>query len=499
MSTHKLLVSNFLWLTTSRLITKVIALFSLPVITFYLSPNDFGVITMFSVVQVFLSGFFSLGFDAYSGRMIFKYERSNKEECKEYLGVIFFYLVIFSVTGALISIIFINPLFHILLGDMKLPNPLFHYVPIVMAFLTCLSGFSSGILLNLQLNKRLFYLEMAQFVLFLPAEIIGLSLFSFTVWDVIILQMIVQTFILFLGLWLTRDWLSFSIKKLNIFKDAMHYSLPMVPLNFAGWIQDRVDKIFLNQMISLKAVGIYAVGVQMANQYSFLSRPIATTVKPEISKRLDLNNPDVQTDIKDFFMLFFQFSIFLYFAISLFSKEIVRLFLNMRFHETYRIIPIFLLSIVFSELTGIFQLKFIFKNRTIWFSATLLLSAILNAGLNFLLIPKYDIYGASFAKTASELFVLFLTYFISQQFHKSDYNLRNNFIPLIMVIGMVYFINMIDFGFWLGLSLKTLILSGYIAGLDYILTQYNKRYVEFRNLLIGNIKIAIKKPFTRAA
>lgn len=497
MSTHKFLITNFVWLTASRLITKVIALFALPVITYYLSPKDFGVMAMFSVVQVFLGGFYSLGLEGYAGRMIFKYERSNKQECKEYLGAIFFYLLIFSLIGVILSSIFIKQLFYLLLGGIHLPSDLFYYVPIAMSFLTCISGFSSGMLLNLQFNKRLFYLEMAQFVLFLPAEIIGLSMFSFTVWDILLLQLIVQVIILFLGLWFTKDWISFSAKKLFVLREAMSYSLPMVPLNFASWLQDRIDKVFLNKMISLKAVGLYSVGVQLANQYSFLARPIATTVKPEISKRLDLNAPNVQNDIKDFFTLFFQFSIFLYFAISLFSKEIVNLFLNVRYHEAYKMIPVFLLSIIFSEIAGVFQLKFIFKNKTGWFSITLLLSAFLNAGLNFVLIPAHDIYGASIAKSISELCVLFLTYFVSQQFHKSEYNLRYNFIPLLLVIVAVYIINMINFGNWNGLLIKTLILFGYIIGLDYSLRNYNKRYIEFRKLFFDNIKIG--KPFSSVA
>lgn len=493
MSTHKFLLNNFLWLTASRLITKVIALFSLPVITYYLSPEDFGIIAMFSVVQIFLSGFLGMGLHSFAGRVIFKYERSNKQECREFLGVILTYLTAFSLFGVFLSSLFIKQLFPLLLGDMQIPQQGFYYVPITMSFLLSIYGFFSDILLNLQLNKRLFYLEMAQFILFLPAEIIGLAFFNFSVWDILILQLFVQIIVLFLGLWLTKDWLSFSLKKLSIFREAMTFSLPMVPLNFAGWVQDRIDKILLSKMISFSAVGIYTAGVQLATQYSFLSRPIATTVKPEISKRLDLNVPSVQNDIRDFFVLFFQFSIFLYFVISLFSQEIVSFFLNIRFHEAYKIIPVFLLSIIFSELSGIFQLKFIFRNETIWFPVTLIISAILNTILNFILIPQYGIYGAAFVKSVTEFIVLLLSYFLSQRLHKSKYNLSQNLLIFLIVIGLVFIINLFHFEFWTGVIIKSGFLFVYIVILDQALKRYITRYHELRNIFINRMQIVLKK------
>jgi O-antigen/teichoic acid export membrane protein len=488
MSTYSFLISNFFWLTASRLVTKVVTLFSLPIITFYLSPKDFGIIAMFSVVQVFLSSFFSMGFTSYSGRVIYKYERTNKEECRKYLGAIFFYIILFSVFWSIPSAIFIRPLSRLLLGDIILPSTYFYYIPIAMAFVMSVYGFSSNILLDLQLNRRLFFLEMTQFILFLPAQLIGLIYLKFTVWDVLTLQLAVQIVITFYGVWLARDWVSFSARKLNIFKEAMRYSLPMVPLNFGGWIQDRVDKVFLNRMISLDAVGIYYAGVNIASQYSFLSRPIATTLKPEISKRLDSNSPNIQNDIRDLFMLFFQFSIFLYLAISLFSREIVTILLNVRFHDSYRIVPIFLLSIIFSELTGIFHLKFIFKNKTMWFPITLLLASFLNVVMNLLLIPKYNIYGASLAKALSELFTLFITYYVSQRLHRSHYSLWLNFTPLFIAVVLVFVLNIREFPYWLSFIIKGAVLIIYITGLDYLLRKYNVRYSEFRGLFLGKIR-----------
>lgn len=481
-------IRNFAWLTAAQIVSKVVSLFVLPIITFYLSPKDFGVIAMFTVVQALLGNVFGMGLHSYAGRIISRYERSNAQECREYLGAIFIYLLLFSFIGIIISLVFIEQIFHVLLGDIKLPSRMFYFVPVAMAFTMNIHGFSTGSLLNLQLNKKGFFIEIVQFILFMPTQIIGLSFFGFTVWDLLILQLVVQVIITFYGLWYIKGWLSFRLEKMKILREAMMFSFPMVPLGFAGWIQDRIDKILLNSNNSLSSVGIYTAGTSIANQYSFFSRPIAITIKTEMMKRLDSEHPKIQKDIRESFAFFFQVSILLYLLISLFSKEIVTLLMNRRFHECYRIVPIFLLSIIFSELTGIFQVKFFFKNKTIWFPASLIFAAIMNAYLNFILIPRYDIYGAAFAKTLSELAILFTTYYMSQHFHKTDYNLIKNFIPLIMVIGIVLIIEYITMGYWAMIIFKVFILLLYFTLFDYFFKKYNERYCEVRCLLVNKIQ-----------
>lgn len=433
-----------------------------------------------------------MGLPTYAARVIFKYERSDKSACKEYLGRIFVYQILFSGIGGLLSLLFAEQIFHLLLGDMSLPKKILFYIPIMSAFLLSLNGFMSNNLLSLQLNKRIFYLEMTDFMLFVPGQIIGLSILKFTVWDVIILQLVVQAIVLFVGLGLMKDWMTFSLKKLGIFKEAMKYSLPMVPMNFVSWIQDRIDRILLNRMISLSAVGVYTTGISIATQYSFISRPIANTLTPEISKRLDSNDPNIQSDIKDLFMFFCQVSIYLYLAISLLSKEVVTLILNVRFYECYKIIPIILLSIIFLELTGIFNLKIIFKNKTIWYPVIYSVSTALNVLLNVLLIPAYDIYGAALAKTIATLLGMYLAYYISQRLHRSEYHLYKNAIPLVAVIGIIYVVNLCNIQLWPLLILKVCIILAYAIGLDCFLKRYNVRYYGLRMFFI-NTAVAMMK------
>ncbi len=493
MSGYRFILGNIFWLSTVRIFTKVTTLLTLPIVTFYLSPQDFGVLAMVAVVQTFLCGIFSLGLGSYAGRVIYRYERTDGQECRERLGVILFYLSVFSLAGCLVAALLIDRLVAIFISDIIFPGRIYLYIPVAMAFLLSVYGFVSDNILSLQVNKLIFYLELLQFILFMPVQIAGLCFWGFDVWDIIVLQAVVQLIITMYGLWLIREWLSFSFRKLKIIKEAMQYSLPMVPLNFLSWVQDRIDKVYLNSMISLNSVGIYAAGVNIANQYSFLSRPVMTSIKPEISKRLDSGDEGVQDDIKDAFLIFVQISLFLYLVMSLFSREIVQLLMNERFHECYKIIPIFLLSIIFSEATGIFQLKFVFKNQTIWFPVTLFFSALLNVALNYFLIPPLNVYGAALAKTLTETVLFGLTYFVAQRLHKTDYGLKQNFWPLLSVVALVFLIDNLSVAWGYLLALKFGVTLFYALTLDLVLARVSRRYGEVRKMALALFSMKIKK------
>ncbi len=481
-------IKNFAWLTASQVMIKIVSLFLLPVITYYLSPKDFGIIAIFTVVQALLSGTFGMGLHSFAGRMIFKYERTDPKECKERLGALLAYTIMFSLVGSIIASIFMEEIADLVIGTIDPPRHIFYYIPIATGFLMSVQGYATGTLLNLQLNKKYFFIDMANFILFMPAQIVGLTIFRFSVWDILVLQLMVQVFVTIYALWSLREWLSFRLEKMKIFKEAMVYSLPLVPLNFAGWIQDRIDKIFLNNIHSISSVGIYTAGTNLANQYSFFSRPIAITMKTEISKRLDSNHERIQKDIQESFALFFQISILLYFLISLFSKEIVSILMNQRFHECYKIVPIFTLSIVFAELTGFFQLKFVYKNQTVWFPLSFILAAFLNGYMNYILIPKYNMYGAAYAKVCSELVILFTTYYMSQKLHKTEYAIMANAVPLVAVIIAIFILQKIQVHMTLMIMIKISLIMIYIVLLDTIFKKKNMRYWQIRCTIINGIR-----------
>ena len=145
-------------------------------------------------------------------------------------------------------------------------------------------------------------------------------------------------------------------------------------------------------------------------------------------------------------------------------------------------------GLMFSELSGIFHLKFVYKNKTIFFPIVTLLGAILNASLNFLLIPRFDILGAAFATVLANLILLFLCYFISQKLHFSRYGIGRNFFVFIFTVSLMYLIQNIISTSITAMLLKCGIVILYGIILYKYLIHTNTRFVGLKDAVIETVK-----------
>ncbi len=482
------LAKNVFWLTLGRVVSMIISLLALPIFTTYLAPEAFGVLALFTVESSLLAGLYGLGLNSFAGRMIYKYDRRNKRICKQYLGVTLFYLSLFSLLGFFISLPFAKFLKELILKDVFFPYPLLFYIPPINAFFLTLYGFTTNSFLNLQHNKKLFICIITETLLLIPLQIIGLVWFGFTWIEIVVLRLIITAIVTLLSLFLIRESLGFSFKRLRILKKALRYSLPYIPLNFLGWIQQQIDKVFLGRMQGMSHVGVYAIGVRVSGVFRLLFRPIVTTIKPEISKRLDGRVNNCQRDIRDFFNVFFQLSLFAIFAISIFSREIITLLTDVKYTNAFKVIPFIVFAYMFSEITGIFHVKFIYKNKSILFPVTIFLGAFLNASLNYYLIPKFDILGAAFATVLANLVLLFVCYFISQKLHFSKYDMMKNFATLIGIVLFIILIqNVLSYSI-LMIFIKFGLITCYGVILYKYLLHTNRRFQEMKDSLLTIVK-----------
>lgn len=485
------LARNISWLFLGRVSAKVCSLIALPVITIYLKPEAYGIIALFMVEASFLSGIFSLGLSSFASRMIYKYELKNPRLCRQYLGISLFYTVIFSIVGAAMTWPFAPVVSRLIIGNIDLPQYYFIYIPIVYAVFESIYGITVNGLLSLQLNKKLFFCEICEFLVILPAQIIGLIWFGFSWAEVVILQLIGKICSTVLSVCLLKGYWGFSVKRLKIIKQALLLSLPYVPLGFSSWIQQQIDKVFLGQMFNASYVGVYSVGNKLAEAFSFFTRPVMTTVKPEISKRLDGRHAKVQDDITDFFNLFFQLSVFLIFVISIFAKEIVLLLVESNYIRAYLVIPYIMTAYMLSEMSGVFQLKFVYKNKTMLFPVVTVLGAMINAAMNYWLIPRFDLLGAAFATVAANLAVMMVCFVFSQRLDKSRYHLIKNFAVLFCVCVIIYFVQKLS----VFSSVMMLIKIGLIGIYAFLLWQYlhyfNNRFREAKNLFLKKLGIKL--------
>jgi len=125
-------------------------------------------------------------------------------------------------------------------------------------------------------------------------------------------------------------------------------------------------------------------------------------------------------------------------GLSLFGKEIIKVFaLNPDYWTAYKVVPYIVLAYIFSGAKSVVSLGLYLKRKTNYIAYNTIGAAVLNIGLNFILIPKYKMIGAAVATIISFVALYFVTYFVANKFYKIPY--ENMKLLKMLVLAVVLF------------------------------------------------------------
>ena len=111
--------------------------------------------------------------------------------------------------------------------------------------------------------------------------------------------------------------------------------------------------------------------------------------------------------------------------LSTFSFEIVKVVATPEYLPGIIVIPILLFSAIIAQLIEIIGVGITLSEKTIYFTYILVISGLVNFGLNFLFVPLLSYYGAAFTTIIAYLVNLILTYKISQRYFVARYDVLN--------------------------------------------------------------------------
>lgn len=392
------------------IIPKVIGFVFLPIYTIYLTPTDYGIINSVQVLQPLFALLFSLGLDSSIFRLYCDYK--SQEEKRTFFSTIFIFTFLLSSFCTLILIIFNSQVEQIYKSIDFFPFFLYSIITTFVANLFVLPR--KYMMLMEQANKFVFW-SLMQFVI--TAVI--------TLFFVISLKSGAEGFLeakMIGTLALAPVFLFFSFRIINfkfsfaILRQILKFSLPILPVLLSSKVVDFSDRVFLERYLSVADVGIYSIAYTIASISILLSSSLDIAYRPTFFRNANMEDIEHgKKEIYKFNNIILVINALLFFTISLFSKEVVILFLNERYHDSYLYIPIILASNFFvsaSAITARFfeQSKKTKQNMYIYFFI-----ALFNILLNYLLIPLYGIYGAALATIISFFACFTITYLYAKK------------------------------------------------------------------------------------
>ncbi len=400
--------------TASSVISKLIAVFLLPVYTRYLTPSDYG------AAEVMLSSVIAASIVVRFGiiEAILRFYYLAGERPERVVATGFASLFWGATVAAAIALPLAGPISELLLRhqDAGLAR-----LAILGLWTLTLYEYALTLLRLDERARAYFGITVANVLVTIP----------FTVWLIVVQGerasgILLGTygtgaaFVVWM-LWRERRRLSF-VPDLSLLRRMFRFGLPTMPAELSLYSLNFIDRIILVRLAGLAEAGLYALAVKFAQGMQVLARgfqlawpPLAYSIRDDDEAR------------RAYSAIFTWFAAVLAFAATglwLESRWIVRLLAAPDFFPSYRALGLLATGIA---LYALYLAMVVILGRTgrteFSFPATIAAVAA-NVALNLALVPAHGIVGAGLALVASYLVVLVLMYAFTQRLFPVPYEWR---------------------------------------------------------------------------
>lgn len=397
----KKLFSNSMIYITSLLFNKGLNFVLLPILTFYLTKEDYGVlglITAISTITSIFIGFFPSGF------LLAKFALYGKEKISEYVH----HIIILTISSFFFVLL-------ILLGlkDFLLPTNLEnkYLIVLIITFYSLFMVFLNFLDTIFQVEKspiKFAILQTFQSVSSLSLSLLLIIEFSFD-WkgkyysELLILFSI---FIFTIRYIIKNKYYKFNTDYSKL-KELFIFLFPVTFSVLGLYIIGTIDRIFVSNMLDLNMAGIYNVSIIMVFIINMIFDSIMKVLNPTLYENFVNNTEESKIKIVKIIYSYSILCILLYFAYILFLPFLFNLMINIKFADALQLIPILALGFTFEGLRKVLEVQLVFRNKVNALALITLTGSLISIVLNYFLIKLYGIQGAAYA-TVSAFFVLYI-------------------------------------------------------------------------------------------
>lgn len=399
-------LKNSLIITAVSLLQRAIGFFLLPLYTAYLGTEDYGIVSVVTSYAGFLAIFCLLGLSGAGQRFHFKCP--DEEARRELWGT----LLIFVLADSLILTALLA-VFHRVLVDPFLRGIDFYPYAFLGLFTMGMGPvylLYQSYMLSRQEGARYSRNVFIYFLMNLALTLLFVAGFRMKALGVLLASALTALgFFLHSVSVLGREtkW-RWSPAKL---RESLAYSLPILPHMAASWAMVFIDRLFLNYYDTTAQVGIYSIGVQIANVITAITVAFNQAYAPWFFEKMEQGDSGRARVV-----LFAKFLAVAYgglaLTVSFLSPEILAVMVSPAYREGWRVVPFLAFAAAFSGLYFIF-VNPLFIKRTALVPVVTLTSASCGILLNFLLIPRWGMMGAAVsllaANAVSSVVALILT------------------------------------------------------------------------------------------
>lgn len=427
------LIGDIFYFTVAAVLSRLVILLLVPVYTTYLSPDEYGLLSLVQVYVAVVSILVTLQLHSSITRYYYEYD-GDEQILRRYLGTLF--LSILALGALVTAAVELNgdALIRVIYSGSLSYRPYFS----IGTWTVWVSILSSVPLAVLRAQRRA--------RTFLAVSVAGAMLTA----------VLVVTFIVFLKQGLYGALVGVLLAELltgvayvmvtfrsyrwcfelALLKGPLKYSLPIIPHAIMGYIFMYSDRLILERYVSLGAIGLYALADRFAMAIKLLVNSFNNAFAPHFMMRAKADREGALAETAHIVTVTTYLVCGLALLLSLLAKEIIMIMADERYWDAWKLVPILTSAYVFRLLYIFASAGLFYEKKTQTIPVITAVAAGLNIAMNLWLVPRFGILAAAWSTFVSFLVTFLVAYGLSQRIFPLRWRYRDN----LLILGAFFFL-----------------------------------------------------------
>ncbi|WP_318439270.1 lipopolysaccharide biosynthesis protein [Photobacterium leiognathi] len=421
---------NFFHFFIGDLFIKGLLFITLPLLTFFLNPSDYGHLSVLSTLVTILAVIFSLNTE----NSIINYYMKGEKDFGSYLfsnlvSILFFQLIILT-----IIILFkedISQFFGVSTSDLLWAS----FICVVILYFNIYLSYLQGS----EKSKKFAVVTTAN-------KIIEISIMLTFAYLLSSSKYMSKVYAQLIAIFIFLPYCLYSLLKLcefrydfKLVKKSLIFSIPLIPHVLSSAIIGQSDRLMIGKMLSLSDAGIYSFAYNLGLSITVFIYAWNSMWQPKFFSFYKNKN---FVEIEKFIIMYSKVISFSSLLLIVTIYPLVKFFANVEYIDSLKLIPLLLLSnsIVFQYLVYVNYIFYYRKSFRI--SIGSLIAAIVNVAINYFLIPEVGVLAAVLSTFISSVVLVLIHYYNSKRLSDDPViNLFDAFkwyIPLFILTSLFY-------------------------------------------------------------
>lgn len=457
------LASDTFFFVAGFTVRRAVSLVTLPVLTRVLTVHQFGMLAVIATVRELLAVIFQLGVPNASDR--FYYDCPDERAQRRMFGTLLLLLMTTSGVGCLLLAWAGEAVWRRVVGDV----PFHPYITLTIAsiFTGTMGVLPRSLFRVTNRVPRWAALTAAHGVLTAALSIALVVVGDLGALGVVVGHLAGSAVFFVINFRYLRPHLAWTFSP-GLALRALAFGLPDVPVRVSTWAVRLADRLILQAWVPLSVVGLYSIGSMLGSTlFELVASSANAAILPFFYATARETEPRAARKMfADVAAYNAAVLAFLALGAMLFAREAILVLAPPQYLAAEAVVPLIAWGSVFQALAHVPARGIYLVKKTAVLPLVFGVPALLNVGLNFLLIPSFGMLGAAWATFLSypALFALILA--VAQRVYPIPYDYGRMAKPLVVLLALSWAKALIPTdSLAVAVSLKALLLAAFPVAL----------------------------------